>query len=54
MVAKTINDVNLLAGVLSIKAVGCALEAEWLHRNYHKCNAQALQGRIYVPNICYL
>jgi hypothetical protein len=33
------NNINLQAGLPTTR---CALEAEWLRKNYDKCNAQIL------------
>jgi hypothetical protein len=35
----TINNINLLAGLQTAKAVRCALEAEWLHNGSNKSSA---------------
>jgi hypothetical protein len=43
IVAATINGINLLAGLPTTKEIWCALEAEWLHNKYDKCNTQILQ-----------
>jgi hypothetical protein len=48
VVSTTINDIILLAGVPTTKAIRFMLEAEWLQKNYDKCNAQILQRK----NIC--
>jgi hypothetical protein len=45
VVSTTINDIILLAGVPTTKAIRFMLEAEWLHKNYDKCNAQILQRK---------
>jgi hypothetical protein len=36
VVARTVNDINLLACLVTAKVVRCAPEAEWLPNNYDK------------------
>jgi hypothetical protein len=65
MMATSINDVILLAGLPAMKVVRCTLEAEWLYNRCDKCNAQILkrpsgkvgdahgQGCLLLP-MCYV
>jgi hypothetical protein len=53
MVVTTLNDFNLLAGMMTTNVIRCMLEAEWLYNNYNKFIAQILQRKASVSNIFY-
>jgi hypothetical protein len=40
MVAATVDDINLLASVVTAEVIRCVLEAEWLCNSYDKYSAQ--------------
>jgi hypothetical protein len=54
VIVKTINNINLLAGLPTTKVIMRAPEAEWLHNNYDNCNAQTSQRNTLVSNIYYM
>lgn len=53
MMATAIYGINLLADLLTTKAVRRTLGTEWLHSNCDKCCAQILQRKTSVSNIYY-